>query len=171
MLGAGLILALIYCLLFSLGFVFSKLISYQSEVKLLSPIINKTTKGQKSPPLSDLLNELWRGVHDKEIRFSGFVATGSPNAFITPGGAITVTSQLVQQSGSENELSFVLCHELGHFYYRHSLRGLFTNMFHGLFSYLVAGNFSNGLPKLALLATSTQFSQNQEMKADEFALD
>ena len=38
-----------------------------------------------------------------------------PNAFALPGGWVAVTTGLLEGAGSENELAFVLGHELGHF--------------------------------------------------------
>ncbi len=48
----------------------------------------------------------------------------SPNAFAVPGGAIYVTRGLLDSVESENELAFVLGHEIGHFRNRDHLRGL-----------------------------------------------
>jgi Zn-dependent protease with chaperone function len=46
------------------------------------------------------------------------------NAMALPGGNIVVFSALIKETGSENELAFVLAHELGHFANRDHLRGL-----------------------------------------------
>jgi Zn-dependent protease with chaperone function len=48
----------------------------------------------------------------------------TPNASALPGGGIVVTRGLIEQSESENELAFVLAHELGHFHGRDHLRGI-----------------------------------------------
>ncbi len=52
----------------------------------------------------------------------GLVKTDSVNAFATPGGFILVTTGLVKQLQSEDELAFVLAHEVGHVIKRHHYR-------------------------------------------------
>ena len=47
-----------------------------------------------------------------------------PNAVAIPGGIVGVTSGLLSRLRTENELSFVLGHELGHFARRHHLKNL-----------------------------------------------
>ena len=47
-----------------------------------------------------------------------------PNAFALPGGVIIVTSGLLDELETENALTFVLGHELGHFKNRDHLRGM-----------------------------------------------
>ena len=47
-----------------------------------------------------------------------------PNALAFPGGLVLVTSGLLEACDSENELAFVLGHELGHFAGRDHLRGI-----------------------------------------------
>ncbi len=47
-----------------------------------------------------------------------------PNAAIIPGGHIIVTTALLAEAESENELAFVLAHELGHHVARDPLKGL-----------------------------------------------
>lgn len=47
-----------------------------------------------------------------------------PNAMAFPGGLVLVTSGLLDSLDTENELAFVLGHELGHYLGRDHLRGL-----------------------------------------------
>ena len=47
-----------------------------------------------------------------------------PNAAIISGGHIIVTTALLDEAESENELAFVLAHELGHHIARDPLKGL-----------------------------------------------
>ncbi len=47
-----------------------------------------------------------------------------PNAVAIPGGTVGVTSGLLSRLRTENELAFVLGHELGHFENRHHLKNL-----------------------------------------------
>ena len=47
-----------------------------------------------------------------------------PNAFALPGGGIAVTSGLLHTLEREDELAFILGHEIGHFVNRDHIRGL-----------------------------------------------
>lgn len=49
----------------------------------------------------------------------GLLKTDSVNAFATPGGFVLVTAGLVKQLQSEDELAFVLAHEVAHVLRRH----------------------------------------------------
>jgi hypothetical protein len=77
------------------------------------------------PALSALLGRLarhWPG-HRYTLRV-GVVELDAPNAFALPGGQLLVTSALLREARSENELAFVLGHELGHLAGRDPLRAL-----------------------------------------------
>ena len=49
----------------------------------------------------------------------GLIKTESVNAFATPGGFVLITSGLVKQLQNEDELAFVLAHEIAHVIRRH----------------------------------------------------
>jgi Zn-dependent protease with chaperone function len=95
----------------------------------------------------------------------------APNAFALPGGAIVVTSGLLAAVESENELAFVLAHEIGHFAARDHLRaigrGLILQL--GLRAVVGAGP-GDVVPGLAAGVASSGFSRAQERDADAFAL-
>ncbi len=95
------------------------------------------------------------------------------NAFAAPGGLIVVTTGLLDAVESENELAFVLAHEMGHFRHRDHLRALGR----GLASSLalaalsaVAGADVSSLTWIQEL-TELRFSRDQEREADEWGLD
>ena len=96
-----------------------------------------------------------------------------PNAFALPGGWIVVTSGLLDGVGSENELAFVVGHELGHFEHRDHLRGLGRGLALGL---LLAGLGVSGagaagdLAGLAAQLAQRSFDRDQEHRADAFGL-
>ncbi|NJR69947.1 MAG: M48 family metallopeptidase [Synechococcales cyanobacterium CRU_2_2] len=94
-----------------------------------------------------------------------------PNAFILPGGHIFVTSTLLEQAESENELAFVLAHELGHFEARDNLKGLGRSLvFITLASLLDFGGSSSGVINSTINLSSMSYSRTQEAQADAFAL-
>ncbi len=93
------------------------------------------------------------------------------NAFIFPNGNIIVTTKLLENAASDNELAFILCHEIGHFYYKHSIKRLGR----GLMLALAVASFPSlqgGSEIIALLnqAAELNFSRQQEHQADIFAL-
>jgi predicted Zn-dependent protease len=96
-----------------------------------------------------------------------------PNAFALPGGWIAVTSGLLEQVESENELALVLGHELGHFRNRDHLRGLGR----GLALALVLGGLglaeseaAGAVASVAASLTDRAFGRAQELDADAFGL-
>jgi Zn-dependent protease with chaperone function len=92
------------------------------------------------------------------------------NAMALPGGLIVVTSGLLDQVESENELAFVLGHELGHFRNRDHLRALGRAGALSIFLVAVAGKDASGLGITLADLTLRGFSRTQEARADEFGL-
>jgi Zn-dependent protease with chaperone function len=95
------------------------------------------------------------------------------NAVALPGGLIAVTTGLLANVTSENELAFVLGHELGHFRNRDHLRGLGRGLAFSLV--LVALGFSGSGSAVQLATIAGQFTQRgfdreQENQADRFGL-
>lgn len=94
------------------------------------------------------------------------------NAFALPGGTIAVTRGLLASVESENELAFVLGHELGHFAARDHLRAIGRGLVLGLLLRAVvgAGAGEAAVPSLASELASRGFARDQERDADAFAL-
>ncbi len=61
------------------------------------------------------------------------------NAFAFPGGHIVVMEGLVDQASSENELVFVLGHEMGHLHHRHNLRAMGRSLIFSIMTEAVLG--------------------------------
>ena len=97
-------------------------------------------------------------------------AADTPNAMALPGGLIIVTQGLLDQVESENELAFVIGHELGHFKNRDHLRALGRGVVISLFFAVITGNDVAGLGIKATDLTLRGFSREQETRADEFGL-
>ena len=92
------------------------------------------------------------------------------NAMALPGGLIVITDGLLRQVESENELAFVLGHELGHFRNRDHLRALGRGVVLSLFLVATTGSDVSGLGiKVSDLALRS-FSRKQELAADVFGL-
>ena len=94
------------------------------------------------------------------------------NAAALPGGHIIVYTGLLDKVASENELAFVLAHEMGHFAHRDHLRGMGRAFVFITISTLLLGTDSNISKMLAhvLNITEMSFSRKQETSADEFAI-
>ena len=92
------------------------------------------------------------------------------NAMALPGGLIIVTQGLLDQVESENELAFVLGHELGHFKNRDHLRALGRGIVLSLFFAVATGNDVSGLSIKVTDLALRGFSRKQESDADEFGL-
>ena len=99
--------------------------------------------------------------------------TPEPNAVALPGGVIAVTAGLLETVESENELAFVLGHELGHFRNRDHLRGLGRGVAFSLLLVAVGVGGGGGAVELASLAgqfAQRGFDREQEIEADRFGL-
>lgn len=121
--------------------------------------------------LQGLLDELaqhWpNNPYDLHLRV---IDAEEENAFAVPGGLILVTSGLIAEATSENELAFVLAHEIGHFRNRDHLRGLGRK---ALLSVLLAGAGVYGNSSLLDVTSGLlelRFGRGQEEAADRVAL-
>jgi Zn-dependent protease with chaperone function len=92
------------------------------------------------------------------------------NAMALPGGLIIVTQGLLDQVESENELAFVLGHELGHFRNRDHLRALGRGIILSMFFSIITGNDVAGIGINVTDLALRGFSRQQETYADEFGL-
>jgi predicted Zn-dependent protease len=102
------------------------------------------------------------------------VIDGPPNAMAVIGGRILVTRGLLADLESENDLAFVLGHELGHFAHRDQVRGLGRKLVGSLLLGAVFGTAYDGdtpgfLDRLEELQ-SKRAARQQESDADRFAL-
>lgn len=95
------------------------------------------------------------------------------NAAALPGGHMVVFSGLLAEMTSENELAFVLAHELGHYAHRDHLRGLGRALVLMTASTVLLGadNSINSMIGQGMVLTELSFSRKQESQADEFALE
>jgi len=98
--------------------------------------------------------------------------TEDVNAIALPGGNIVVFSGLLELMESENELSMVLAHELGHFAHRDHLRRLGRGLGVAVAATLLFGEESaaSNLISKTLLTFQEKYSQDQESAADQFGL-
>ena len=95
------------------------------------------------------------------------------NAAAFPGGHILIFSGLLDQMSSENELVFVLGHELGHFKNRDHFRSLGRGLVLWVMSLFLLGpdNDVGEFLFSALGVAERTHSREQESAADEYALE
>lgn len=121
----------------------------------------------------EILDRLLAHVPSKayDVRLRVVCTEQDVNAFAVPGGSVVVFGGLLTAVHSENELAFVLAHELGHMQNRDHLRALGRGLV--LMTLLAAaGTGGDALSQLVVgsgVAMSHRFSQRQELAADRFA--
>ncbi len=129
----------------------------------------------RTQEVQDLLDRLARHWEDAPYTFRAVVvSSGDSNAAALPGGTVLVTTALLDEVASENELAFVLGHELGHFKNRDHLRRLGREVVYALAFAAVAGVGGGSIPDLATMSrelTARGFDRGQESDADRFGLD
>lgn len=92
------------------------------------------------------------------------------NAMALPGGLIVVTAGLLDKVESENELAFILGHEIGHFKNRDHLRALGRGVVIGLLFATISNSGAAGLGASITDLALRGFSREQESSADDFGL-
>jgi predicted Zn-dependent protease len=123
--------------------------------------------------IQKLLDEIASLVDEKELDLTVYVSDSPEvNALALPGGNVLVFSGLLEEIESENELSMILAHEIGHFINRDHLRGLGRGLVLVAISAVVFGadsTVANAAQRI-LLTTDLKFSRRQELAADKFAV-
>lgn len=118
--------------------------------------------------LVDRLTEHWQ---DRPYSFRVEIDNSEvANAMALPGGLIVVTQGLLNQVESENELAFVLGHELGHFKNRDHIRALGRAIVFSLFFAAITDSDVGGVGITVADLALRGFSRKQETSADEFGL-
>lgn len=131
-------------------------------------------EGKKNEWLQNMGTRLSDRINHNKRKFT-FAILNSPevNAFALPGGFIFVTNLLLNFCDSdENEIAFILGHEIGHVIKGHALDRMVANSLIGAISKLGPGSGAvGGMAKQTLvkLLYST-YSQDQELEADIFGI-
>ena len=178
---AGGLLAIILVFYLTLGFAVEMLIPHLSPgieqamaVNLLPQIVDGETDETKSRKLQPLLDHLQE--HCAKLPYHCIIKVSvSPqvNAIALPGGTIIVFTGLLDKLTSENELAFVLGHEMGHFVHRDDLRALGRGLVFMAISTILLGphNQVTSMVSRFVNLTELNFSRRQETAADHFSLD
>jgi Zn-dependent protease with chaperone function len=95
-----------------------------------------------------------------------------PNAFAIPGGVVAVSPPLFDWVKTDGGLAFVLAHELAHHQKRHVTRRLGRGLLLALLDTLMGAGGGSTVSFGALSQlTLAQYSQEQELEADDFAIE
>lgn len=172
------IIAVYWASIFTLDSIVEKLSSEQ-EAKIMKLVgassklsfksLEGKTKNERILIANKILKDLVEISEFKEREFSIQVIPGKEvNAFAIPGDNILLVEELLEKVESENELAMVIGHELGHFHFRHHLKGMGRSLVMVFFSMMVFGE-DNPLSKLflgGLNYTDRKFNQQQETDCD-----
>jgi predicted Zn-dependent protease len=180
----GIVAALVIFIIWSLSTLANQLVWWippdveRQLGRVMVPIFEKQaypspTQTELNQLLDRLEARLPKGQNNKANYQLLYIPDATVNAMALPGDRVVVYQGLLQQVKSENELMMVLGHELGHFANRDHLRRLGQ----ALLWQVVLGTVFGDPGSLTALAgagaaqlSTAQFSQQQELQADDFGL-
>ncbi|MEN7343347.1 MAG: M48 family metallopeptidase [Pseudomonadota bacterium] len=154
--------------------IFVALVSPEREARWFSGlepegIMLSNGGAEPSPEIQALFDRVSSHWPDSPYEFRLLISDDeAPNAMALPGGLIIVTEGLLDGVESNNELAFVLAHELGHFHNRDHLRRFGRMALLGTMFSAISGSESIGINLSDL--TLRSFSREQEQAADAFGL-
>lgn len=161
------------------GVIVSKCVQYipqESERRLFSRL-SEAFVPKENPAVTQeaqtLLDRMLRVTPEIKIPIRISVITQSEaNAAAFPGGLIVITDKLLNRAKSENEISMVIAHELGHFKLRHHLRGFGRGIvLLGLFIAFGGEPEAENMLSPSTKLLDLSFSREDETAADEYALE
>ena len=105
-------------------------VSLEKEAVFFGDISRYLNKGEVNLQKTEYIQEIVSSLDlENKNRFpykAKVVCSPEENAFALPGGSILITSSLLKKMSSENELAFVLAHEMAHIKNRDVLRKIIT---------------------------------------------
>ena len=141
---------------------------------LASSVSAQNIRPDDEKKLQQLLDELQDQQNIRQPRAEiHLIESKQVNAGVLPGGQMIMTTGLLDDVKSENELAFVLAHELGHHQLRHPSRRLGRSLLWlVLLSILGIGQQTTPAvnPTAPKEILDLQFSRTQEQASDRFAL-
>ena len=129
---------------------------------------------QAEKMLNEAGNRLAACVANKSRKFSFEAVKGAePNAFALPGGFIFVTRSLMELCRwNQNEVAFILGHEMGHVIRGHAMARIISNSAIATVSRAapVRGVLSGWLRKVGVQFLESAYSQDLESEADKLGV-
>lgn len=130
---------------------------YQSGMVLFNDTVSRYLNQLKNKLLK--LHPNWQN----EIHVY-LVKSAAVNAFTTPDGGIFINMGLISRLNNEDELAFVLSHEIGHYVKKHSIQGYIKN------KEIDQKSRKENEKELSSALQKCQYSQKSEMEADLWGL-
>ncbi len=135
-----------------------------------------TTVSPNDPRLEILESILWRlSRHYPETPYEFRIEIDDSeymNAMALPGGLIVVTSGLLDKVETENELAFILGHEMGHFRNRDHIRALGRGVVISIMFVAIRGSGAGSDLGVSVADLALRgFGRRQESTADDFGLE
>ena len=157
----------------------------ETEVKIgsaisSSMIANTRENDSRVAYLDQLVSDLQADLASTELGSGEYppvtiriIDTPVENAMVTAGSYLFVTDGLLASVESENELAFVLGHELGHLHHRDPVKALGRSLVWMSLSTLlgVGGNQVPGVVGGAVNFQEMSYGRSQEMAADRYGLE
>jgi predicted Zn-dependent protease len=132
----------------------------------------------KEPKAEKILNEagtrLTACVVNRARKFSFEIIKGDePNAFALPGGFIFVTNSLMELCQyNQDEVAFILAHEMGHVIRGHAMKRIISNSAIATASRAapIRGALSGWVRKVGVQFLESAYSQDMESDADKLGV-
>ena len=147
--------------------------------KALAKAVEKEYPVMHDPAYVDrvtrITQDLFNVCDRKEISYHTYVIDKDiKNAFSLPGGYLYIFRGLMDQLSNDQELAYVLAHEMGHVVARHHIKQMQAAW--GMNLLILASTQAKGSPDLpgglsdALVFIMSGFSQEDELQADSLAV-
>ncbi|MBF0339226.1 MAG: M48 family metallopeptidase [Nitrospirae bacterium] len=178
----GITVAGIVVIYIALGLTVDLLVAWMPEgledrMSVLSPVVfdDKKEHDKARGYLQGCVDELaQKAFPDKKTPYNvHIVQDAKPNAMALNGRLILVSTTLLKELRSQNELTFVLAHELGHYAHRDHLRAMGRSLAIMVLTATIFGDNStiSSFIVNSMSAMQMRYSQGQETRADLFALE
>jgi len=146
-------------------------ISPEQEKKLEEMFsIDMNISEKDNPYLTKITKKLTACAHLPYDIGINIIDESEPNAFAAPGGNIYITKGMLKKAESENELAFILGHELGHFKNKDHLRTLGYKLVLSMFGMFLGSDYG-AAANTTLNLGDARYSQTAELEADAYGLD
>ena len=167
----SIILLLIFLVELALWFIPAETEAEMFKDWLPEDIVTVGPQDERLLAVQDLTDRLARHWPDSPYEFRVEIDDSDmSNAMALPGGLIIVTQGLLEQVESENELAFVIGHEIGHYRNRDHMRALGRLVVVSIALAATQGGDTSGIGVNVADMTIRSFSRRQETRADRFAL-
>lgn len=158
--------------------------STEKEVSLGKNVARKVREQfslEKHPHLNDKIFDIGRRIAQvcdrKEINYYFYIIDNEEkNAFSLPGGYVYIFKGLLDLLDSDDEIAFVLAHEIGHIVARHHIKQLQASLGANLLliasSQMPASGNISGLQGVSLILNTilSGYSQDDEFLSDRLAV-